>query len=215
MPLAIRATPADFAANAPIAADPADISQRGEQFSSGLARHGVELLSMQAVAIFPERFNALIDRFDTKGGALSYETLNLVRQQLQRVEDGPVVIDCDKHGGRNRYAPVLQTVFPEVLPTVVSEGRRQSCYRWSSADRPIEIRFTAKGESSLSTALASMISKYLRELAMMAFNAFWSGHVPGLRPTAGYPMDAKRFKKEISTAQQRLRIDDRILWRNR
>ena len=42
-------------------------------------------------------------------------------------------------------------------------------------------------------ALASMTSKYLRELAMRAFNEFWCGRVHDLAPTAGYPRDARRF----------------------
>ena len=75
--------------------------------------------------------------------------------------------------------------------------------------------FQAKGESHLPTALASMASKYLRELAMQAFNGFWSEHVPDLRPTAGYPVDALRFKADIAAAQQALGISDRILWRSR
>jgi hypothetical protein len=60
-----------------------------------------------------------------------------------------------------------------------------------------------------------MMSKYLRELAMLAWNAFWQRQVPGLRPTAGYPQDAVRFKKEIEACQQRLGIPDRNVWRNR
>ncbi len=206
---------ADFRAAAPVDTTPSQVTECGARFLSGLEQSKIRLLNMKSVAIFPERFNALIDRFDTKGGALSYETLKLVRQQLQAIGDEHIVVLCDKHGGRNRYAPVLQTVFPEVLPTIVRESRLQSVYRWGPATRRIEMRFTAKGESALCTALASMISKYLRELAMLGFNSFWSQHVSGIRPTAGYPTDAKRFKKEIAAAQERLQIDDRILWRNR
>ena len=62
-------------------------------------------------------------------------------------------------------------------------------------------------------ALASMASKYLRELAMRAVNHFWCGRLVGLRPTAGYPEDARRFKSEIAAIQAELGIDDRILWR--
>ena len=206
---------ADFNATAPVDAAADQLGTLGERFSRGLGRHRIRLLGMRSVAIFPERFNALIDRFDTKGGALSFETLKLVRQQLPGIESGPIVVHCDKHGGRNRYASVLQTVFPDVLPVIVREARPQSVYRWGPPARPIEIRFTAKGESALCTALASMISKYLRELAMVAFNAFWSDKAPGVRPTAGYPADAKRFKADIAAAQKELGIDDRILWRKR
>jgi hypothetical protein len=39
--------------------------------------------------------------------------------------------------------------------------------------------------------------------------------VPGLRPTAGYPQDARRFKAQIAAKQQALGIADRCLWRVR
>ena len=103
--------------------------------------------------------------------------------------------------------------FPDCFIEVVSEGRSESIYRFGPAERRIEITFQAKGESHLPTALASMASKYLRELAMHAFNDFWRQHVAGLRTTAGYPEDAKRFKADIAAAQQSLGVPDRILWR--
>ena len=39
-------------------------------------------------------------------------------------------------------------------------------------------------------ALASIVSKAVRELWMDVFNAHWSARIPDLRPTAGYPNDA-------------------------
>jgi hypothetical protein len=39
--------------------------------------------------------------------------------------------------------------------------------------------------------------------------------VPGLRPTAGYPVDSHRFRKAIAAKQRELGIDDHVLWRNR
>ena len=60
-----------------------------------------------------------------------------------------------------------------------------------------------------------MTAKYLRELSMRAFNAYWASHVPNLKPTAGYPVDARRFKREIAVAQKSLEIDDCLLWRSR
>jgi hypothetical protein len=50
---------------------------------------------------------------------------------------------------------------------------------------------------------------------MRAFNQFWAGHLPDLRPTAGYPVDARRFKRDIAAVQRDLGIDDRVLWRTR
>jgi len=64
-------------------------------------------------------------------------------------------------------------------------------------------------------ALASMVSKYVRELLMREFNAFWQQHVPGLKPTAGYPGDAARFFAAIRPAAVQLGIPEDVLWRRR
>jgi hypothetical protein len=48
---------------------------------------------------------------------------------------------------------------------------------------------------------------------MRALNDYWSGLVPELRPTAGYPQDAKRFRVDIAETQARLCIADRAMWR--
>ena len=175
----------------------------------------VQLLKLQAVALFPQQFNEESEQLGGKGGLLTHHTLDLVRRQLALLEDEAVLIQCDKHGGRNHYAPALQHTFPEYLLEVCKEGRAQSVYRWGPPDRRTEIRFTAKGDAFLPAALASMTAKYLREMAMQAFNAYWCERLPGLQPTAGYPADARRFKREIAQLQAAEAIPDSSLWRNR
>ena len=130
-----------------------------------------------------------------------------------RAPPGRVRVECDKHGGRNKYRALLQQIFPDYLVEVYGEARHRSLYRFGTVENRREFVFSAKGESALPTALASMYSKYLRELAMRAFNAFWVSHVDELRPTAGYPTDARRFKNDIQTVQSALGIDDARLWR--
>ncbi len=127
----------------------------------------------------------------------------------------PVWIICDKHGGRNYYGPLLQQRFAETLIEVRAEGRARSVYRWRRGDQSIEAHFCAGGERHLPVALASMVSKYLREVAMLAFNRFWSQRLPDLRPTAGYPADAHRFRREVAGAQRELGLEDAALWRAR
>ena len=77
------------------------------------------------------------------------------------------------------------------------------------------MRFTAKVDAFVPSAVASIAAKYLRELAMQAFNTYWCERLPDLKPTAGYPADARRFKREIAQLQAAEAISDRSLWRNR
>jgi len=170
-------------------------------------------MAMQSRAVFEAAFNELVEEHGSKGTALSHQTLVLAAQLVDGLPPGPVSLICDKHGGRNRYAPLLAAHFPEWLIEVRGEGRRRSSYRFGPAERRVDVCFRAEGESCLPAALASMASKYLRELAMRALNDYWRGRVPNLHPTAGYPQDAKRFRADIAETQRELHIADRVLWR--
>jgi hypothetical protein len=156
-----------------------------------------------------------MDRCESKGAALSHWTLQLVARMIEPLGDSPISILCDKHGGRDRYLPLLMNCFADRFIEIVGEGRLKSVYRFGPPQHRVEIAFQAKGESHLPTALASMASKYLRELAMHAFNSFWRRRLVNLRPTAGYPVDARRFKADIAATQRSLDIDDTILWRKK
>jgi hypothetical protein len=176
---------------------------------------GVKLLAVRSRAVFPTEFNRLMDRHESKGAALSHLTLGLAAEVMRPLEKGPISVLCDKHGGRDRYAALLTEHFSDGFVEVCGEGRQLSTYRFGPPARRVEFQFRAKAESCLPAALASMVSKYLRELAMAAFNAFWIAHLPDLAPTAGYPEDARRFRAEISAKQSELRIDEAELWRKK
>jgi len=176
---------------------------------------GVRLIDLSGRAVFPGRFNGLLARYGSKGLVLSNLTFELVADAVRQLPGGPISIVCDKHGGRNRYAGLLQGHFPDALIEIHEEGRRRSRYRFGPPERRVEITFQVKAESHLPVALASMASKYFRELAMRALNGYWCERVPGLRPTAGYPQDAKRFRAAIAAVQDELGVDDTILWRDK
>jgi hypothetical protein len=48
---------------------------------------------------------------------------------------------------------------------------------------------------------------------MGAFNRFWTDQQPGLMPTAGYPVDARRWWQETAARREQLGLDDPDLWR--
>ena len=194
-------------------------SPLADDFSMILHQHQTRLLDMRYRTVEPEEFNRLLDQFNSKGSLLSHVTLRLISDQLKKLvqenKTTPILVLCDKHGGRNHYLDILTEFFPGEFIQPVQESRESSVYFLNWQGRQLEFRFLAKGESNLPIALASMLSKYQRELAMARFNEFWRSHVPGLKPTAGYPEDAKRFKQQIAAAQERLGIADKCLWRKR
>jgi len=206
---------AQFDAEVPRQTTWQEVEQGARSLGQALDRAGATLQAIWSKVVFPAQFNDLVDEYGGKGAVLSRLTLDLVRRLVAAAGDEPVLAHCDKHGGRSRYASLLFEVFPEQLVQVQSESRNLSHYRWGSPTRPVEVRFAAKGERCLASALASMASKYLRELAMLALNDFWRRRVPGLKPTAGYPIDARRFRRDIESARAEFGVDERMLWRNR
>jgi len=206
---------ADYDRPAPLDADGRAIESAVAAFAEGLAAADARLVRLQSRAVFPAEFNRLVRECGSKGTALSRVTLGLAAELIARLEDRPICVFCDKHGGRNRYRDLLSERFPEALIEIHGEGRQRSVYRFGPARRRVEFRFEAQGEAHLPAALASMASKYLRELAMRAWNDYWCGRVPGLTPTAGYPQDARRFKDAIAPVQRELGIDDAVIWREK
>jgi len=204
---------ADYDSPVPLDVDPAEIQPLAAAVRKELAAQDIWLIDILSRAVFPEQFNRLVKHYGSKGSALSHLTLELVSRAMHLLDGDAISIVCDKHGGRNRYRPLLAEHFPDHLIEIRGEGRKQSVYRFGPPHRRVEICFQAKAESHLPTALASMASKYLRELAMRAINDYWCDRVAGLQPTAGYPQDAKRFKKAIAGVQSELGIDEQVLWR--
>lgn len=174
-------------------------------------RTGVTLKAIRSEVVQPERFNSLVRAYDNKALALSRLSLKLLRSVWNPDDEQPTLVICDKHGGRNRYDDLLAEVLGDRMIFSVGESRERSVYRVDST----ELRFQMKAEANFPVALASLFCKYVRELSMLVFNQFWAEHVPGLKPTAGYPVDAVRFKQDIVEAQQRLGIADDIIWRVR
>jgi ribonuclease HII len=64
-------------------------------------------------------------------------------------------------------------------------------------------------------ALASIVSKALREHWMDAFNAHWKARIPDLKSTAGYPVDAARFRRAIEPVCQARGLTLADWWRAR
>ena len=199
----------------PVNVEPAELQTLVAALADGCRSRKVRFTNLQATVISPRRFNDLVDECGNKAEVLSLSTLRLVRRMIESLPPGPVLVTCDKHGGRAYYAALLQHVFPDELVIVRQETAELGVYQMRHAGREIEFRFLVRGERMLPTALASMTAKYLRELAMRAFNAYWQRQVPGLRATAGYSTDARRFRADICGAQERLGIADRDLWRER
>jgi ribonuclease HII len=176
--------------------------------------------SVRVVVIGPELFNRVLapipeaDRSKALVHHLAFATLMSDAWRAFQAEDRDLFVRSDKHGGRHFYLDTLSPLFPGAWVDRGEESPGRSSYAVHHGERRLRIELVPKADATDAlVALASIVSKYLRELWMDAFNAFWAARVPGLRPTAGYPVDARRFRGEIEAETIRLGLDDRLWWR--
>jgi hypothetical protein len=206
----------DYDATTPCHVAASDVAAWKMRLAETLAATGTHCLALRAVTVFPGEFNQRLDEGGGKADILTAATLRLVRQLLEEFQAGePAIVLCDKHGGRGKYRDWLQRVWPDPWVETREESLAVSRYRWGRAADRVEIEFRARGEAALPCALASMTAKYLRERAMEAFNAYWQRQIPDLRPTAGYPEDAKRFRSAVASRLEQLAIPDNVFWRRK
>jgi ribonuclease HII len=201
----------------PARADPLAVVLDAARFDGVCAEHGVCRGEVRAVTVCTPRFNTLTDSNSSKGAVLADGLGRLLRYHRDRAPGTEALsFFIDKHGGRNTYAALIQHALPEGVVLAEQESRDRSVYRVAGLGREVRLTFQPRADSAhFSVALASMASKYLREVLMAEFNAFWQRHVPGLKPTAGYPGDAARFLAAIQPAAQRLGLSETALWRRR
>ena len=203
-------------------ATPTCISQIDLDLSSNVLAHGlgqadIKLLSLRALPIFVSQYNELVKNTRNKSAA----TLGLVYQLVMRIwnhipANTLVRICIDRQGGRKHYQPSLERIFPGCDMKIIEETDARSAYIIRDTNRSAEISFTIKADATeLPVALASMVSKYLRELFMSQFNAFWISRIENLKPTAGYYTDGKRFYQQILPEIKKLALDESSIWRSR
>lgn len=187
----------------------ADVATSAAAVRAALVTRGVRGLSIGSAIVDPGAFNAQLDAGLNKSDVLSKATLDLVVRSVRSAE--PAVICCDRHGGRKRYAPLLVRHFGSPLVQVDEETAARSAY--TLPELAVRIEFRIRAEAAAPVAVASVVAKYVRELAMRAFNEHWGRLAPGLGPTAGYPEDAARWRSGAAAAVGAAGVPWDEIWR--
>ena len=195
----------------PVAASPGSLAALAGSVATTLPSHGIQLVAVACRLLHPMAFNALLDTGLNKSDILSKATLELAANLRALAPGEPAVVWCDRHGGRKSYAALVGRHFAAPLVRTLVETAASSAYEIPAAE--VRIEFTVGGEARVPVALASMTAKYVRELAMAAFNGHWTTLEPGLRPTAGYPLDARRWREEAAAILEHSAIPPDTLWR--
>jgi hypothetical protein len=165
------------------------------------------IVALRSVILGPSRFNQRLAATGSKALVHFSAFAELLGWAWDLAADGtPTSVRSDKHGGRHFYADLLRSCLPPSTTSITPgpEGPDLSHYQIRSdaqATTPsralsLDLLPRADADDAL-VSLASILSKLLREYWMSCFNAYWAALVPGLKPSAGYPVDASRFRRDL------------------
>lgn len=193
-----------------------DLKLSANSLRAAMSDVAVRPLMFSSEPIFAAEYNRLVSTVRNKSSVLFDVTCRLLDRLWRMRAKGPIYVWVDRQGGRMRYLPQLQRVFPDAAHKIVAESDTASSYQLTAPGRDWRISFVRDAErKQLPVALASMMSKYLRELFMELLNTFWRQRLPELEPTAGYYRDGVRFYRQIHPHMTELGYDVEQLYRSR
>ncbi len=200
----------------PLSDDLGDIATRANAIKRNAQEHDITFLGAFAEPLPEGHYNRMVKRTRNK----AVVSFGLAMRVIDRiVKDAPhetVRVCIDRQGGRTHYREAIATAMPGYDMHVLEETETRSAYRLGCSARVCRIEFTTKGEDHhLAIALASIYSKYLRELYMYQFNRYWAAQHRCLKPTAGYYTDAKRWLVDAEDTLRELDVDRAMLVRER
>ncbi|MDR4505979.1 MAG: hypothetical protein MRK01_14495 [Candidatus Scalindua sp.] len=202
--------------NLPVASSVSKIVQCAEMINSSASLQNILLREVKTIFLCVHEINRQIECTRNKAILLFNNSLQHMKEIFHCFGEKDPRVLIDKHGGRNYYHQLLTTGFQGHTVNVISEGNSISAYRILNETKSMNVSFIKGADSKhFPTALASMFSKYIRELFIRLFNIYWQEQVKELKPTAGYPEDAERFLSQIYHTRHRLDITDDILIRIR
>ncbi|MGE5294888.1 MAG: hypothetical protein ACM3VT_08660 [Solirubrobacterales bacterium] len=185
-------------------------------FGEDLQAHGAAIARLRTCCLDVAYFNRMVDKVRNKAQVLFIAVTQLIQALLTDFPRETIHIQIDRQGGRAHYREHLLRSFPDMELAILEEGEECSAYEMRSGGRVVRLTFEIKGDDRyLPVSLASMVSKYIRELLMDRMNAYFAKLDEGLRPTAGYWQDGQRFIEELRTRLPHLEIDNNRMIRCR
>ena len=200
----------------PLEQEGLSIRAMGNALRIEMERSGARCVHLRAKVVCERELNRMFFATRNKGATLFSVAATHLDELLRLYARQHLTIFCDRQGGRGHYGSLLRLMFEAWSLEVTEESEGWSEYRLRREGHVVRVLFAEKAEGQcLAVALASMLSKYLREALMRRFNAYWRMHLPEVAPTAGYYDDGLRFLQQIDSKRRELGIGDEQLVRSR
>lgn len=200
----------------PLGHEAEDIGLSASVLRNTLQKKNIKLISLKSRCLDVSWFNDKVEKVRNKSRVLFTELCSLILDALNTCPDNgqPLQIIVDRQGGRINYHQELLRMFPGASLTVLRQDEKMSSYEVQYGRKTFKIHFCIKADLKyLPVCLASMTSKYLREVLMEAQNDWFCRLCPELKPTAGYWEDGKRFITDLAQKLPAFAFDEKKLIR--
>ena len=203
----------------------ADTAIASAVLKEDLASNGIELMELRSYCLDVAYYNKMVGTVKNKASVLFTTTSQLIKNAFDNFAGDDLQIIIDRQGGRVRYRRNLQRMFPDMELKILHESSTASpasprggasSYELEADGRQMRLHFVVGADQRFfPVSLASMVSKYLRELLIDNINRYFADFLPDLRPTAGYWKDGLRFIDDLKKNVPHLRFDSSQLIRCR
>jgi len=185
-------------------------------FAKNLDSNQIKLILLKSKCFDVRYYNDLVDKTNNKASVLLSAVSSFIKETYDNFGDQGLQIVVDRQGGRVDYTGKLRLMFADTELTVIRQDEKISSYQLDGKGRSMRIHFAVKADAKwLPVSLASMMSKYFRELLIARINNFFVSQFPDLKPTAGYWQDGQRFVSDLQKRGYDISTSDKMLIRSR
>ena len=184
-----------------ISYDKTDVSIVASGLWRTMRKSKISIEYMSAIPMPVGQYNKAVELTGNKSVVLFNQACKHIFHAWEKFSRDNLNVVIDKQGGRSNYRDKLQKIFPYAKINELKRTPHLSSYHIIDGNRSMKTHFIAKGDQKqLAIALASMVSKLVRELMVEQLNKYYALKVPGIKYTAGYYQDGMRFLDDLKAA---------------
>jgi len=199
-----------------LSADASDVAIASDVLADDLASNGIKLPELRSCCLDVAYYNKMVSSVKNKASVLFTATSQLIKRAYDNYGSDDLQIIVDRQGGRVHYRRILQRMFAGMELRILRESPAASSYELQADGKGMRLHFVVGAdERFLPVSLASMVSKYLRELLVYNINRYFVGFNADLKLTAGYWKDGLRFIEDLKKNIPHVQYDSNQLIRCR
>ncbi len=161
-------------------------------------------------------YNQQVAVVKNKARVLFTAVASLIQRAFDDSGDQMLQVIIDRQGGRSSYSRLLGVMFSGLELKVIRQDKSISSYELHGRGKTMRLHFVTKADLRyMPVSLASMTSKYVRELLVGSINSYFINNCRHLKPTAGYWQDGLRFIKDLEEHLPGMLYDREKLIRSR